>query len=108
MKFKGPGKHNKEELEQIIDEMLNEKAETETKNKEDKDLLNHMSSLVKDIYDSVCIDEDDDDFMLDDEEDDLDFRPSKRGRTSNSATEKKLSNLKKSLEDFSEDHNFNL
>lgn len=49
MKYKGPGKHNIEDLEQIIDDMMEEYYD---KDKSELFRLNKMETLVREIYQS--------------------------------------------------------
>ena len=50
MHFKGIGKHTLEELEQIIDELQNNKIDLEFEHKKISSMNNELSQLVRDIY----------------------------------------------------------
>ncbi|OQX76719.1 MAG: hypothetical protein B6D61_08365 [Bacteroidetes bacterium 4484_249] len=50
MHYKGYGKHTLEELEQIIDELQNDKIELEFEHKKTSSMNNELSQLVRDIY----------------------------------------------------------
>ena len=52
MNFKGTGKHTIEELEEIIDDLFEEKRENDFDRKNEQLLLNELSELARDIYHS--------------------------------------------------------
>ena len=85
MRYKGPGKHNTEDLEEIIEGLLDELNEKRIDDSFDGKLLDNLADLARELYSSCHVEPDSEDKASD-----------------------ICKNLKRYLEEFSRDNNFSL
>jgi len=88
MTYRGKNYHTIEELEESIDELLEEKYLRKQDDENNKILLDKLSELIKEIYNSFKVE-------LEDKDSDL-------------SKERIIKNLIKYIENFSRDNNFRL
>lgn len=85
MRYKGPGKHNTEDLEEIIEGLLDELNEKRIDDSFDGKLLDNLSELARELYSSSH------------------QEPESEDKASDICK-----NVKRHLEEFSRDNNFSL
>lgn len=88
MKYRGKGFHTLEELEEVIDDLLEEKYENRQNDENNKILLGKLSELIKEFY--------------------ISFKEESKSKDSKLTKENIIKNLIKYIENFSRDNNFEL
>ena len=88
MKYRGKGFHTLEELEEVIDDLLEEKYENRQNDENNKILLGKLSELIKEFY--------------------ILFKEESKSKDSKLTKENIIKNLIKYIENFSRDNNFEL